>query len=52
MCEAVTGDGDGDISRQGKAVCCDFVACELDVKHAVIKRLVLRFFAVLVFLHG
>ena len=41
--EGVTGDGDGDISRQSKAFYCDFVACELYVKLAVIKLLVLLF---------
>ena len=46
--EGVTGDGDGDISRQSKAFYCDFVACELYVKRAVIELLVLLFFAVLV----
>ena len=47
--EGVTGDGDGDISRQSKAFYCDFVACELYVKRAVIELLVLLCFAVLVF---
>ena len=42
--EGVTGDGDGDISRQSKAFYCDFVACELYVKRAVIELLVLLFF--------
>ena len=32
MCERVTGDGDGDISRQGEAFCYDFLACEPYVK--------------------
>ena len=45
--EGVTGDGDGDISRQSKAFYCDFVACELFVTRAVIELLVL--FIVLVF---
>ena len=42
--EGVTGDGDGDISRQSKAFYCDFVACELYVNRAVIELLVLLFF--------
>ena len=39
--KGVTGDGDGDISRQDKAFCYDFVACELYVERAVIELLVL-----------
>ena len=39
--EGVTGDGDGDISRQSKAFYCDFVACGHYVKRAVIELLAL-----------
>ena len=42
--KGMMGDGEGDISRQGKAFCCDFVGCELYVKRAVIELLVLLFF--------
>ena len=52
MCEGVTSDGGGDISRQGKAFCYDFVAFELYVKRAVIELLALLFYAVLVFIRG